>query len=334
MKAWKRIAALMAVAVIVPAVAMAQGMNVQEADKRFQEGLELFKKKKYPEAHVKFTEACAAHRTSQCPKNLAMAEMRLGRHAESAMHFREYVRSPEFTADPDAADIQKFFTEEQTKVGELHFIARDGAVIKVDEVPIGKAPLADTWFVVPGKHDAAATYGDDKQTKTVDVPNGKVVDCDLSPPVVATAIPSTSATVPTAPSSTATGVPTTTTPPTYSRPTAGYAVPIALGVLGVGALATGIGFGVSSTSSANDATTLASTGPCADMRSANCARLEGLRTDQNSASTMAMIGYIASPILIAAAVIAWFAWPKTQSNTSLVPAVGPKSGALVLTTSF
>ena len=165
--------------------ALADGSHaIDEADKRFEEGKQLFGQKRYPEALVKFKEACAAHRTPNCPKNLGFTEYRLDHPAEAATQLREFMKLPEYSADPDRELVRKIYDDLLAKVSQVVIHAADGATIEIDRQVVGKAPLAGVVFATTGKHDIVATLKDDRRTKDFVGEAGKTVEVDLAPPAV------------------------------------------------------------------------------------------------------------------------------------------------------
>ena len=89
--------------------AFADGIGTEEALQRYNEGVELYRQKKFPEARVKFAEACAAYPTARCTKNLAAAEIQVGMYPEAATHFREYLASSDAGADPARGEAERSF---------------------------------------------------------------------------------------------------------------------------------------------------------------------------------------------------------------------------------
>jgi len=110
------------------------------------------------------------------------------------------------------------------------------------------------------------------------------------------------------------------------------ATTVVLGVLGVGGLATGIAMGVSSQGDASTAQTIRSGIPSnacvgAGGSTTACQNLASAVDAQNRDATISVAMYVAGGVFAAAAVVAWFAWPKPKSDASEKPAlsivVGP-----------
>ena len=296
-------------ALTLPSPAQAQQPNIQEADKRFQEGIDLFKAKKFAEAHVKFVEACAAHRTPQCPMNLALAEIRLDRHADAATHLREYLRSPEGAKDPDSEGLRQVYIAELSKVGELRVDARDGALVKVDDKPVGKAPLGETVFVESGPHRVVATFDNDVQSRDASVAAKQVVDVDAKPATDGSVLPPP-------------GGHGVKPPPAPAVSPARWIVPTVLGVSAAVLLGLGAGFGVSSSNHGADADAIRAAHPAtyctSNPSSTDCTALADATSSQDSARGASIGFWIAGGVLAAAAVVTIVLWPRSSTTAVLV----------------
>ncbi|CAN5761765.1 hypothetical protein BH09MYX1_BH09MYX1_31270 [soil metagenome] len=307
---------------LVAGVAWGEGISVAEAAKRFAEGQDLFAHGKYPDAYTKFVEACAAHHTPDCPKNLAVTEMRLDKHADAATHFREYLQSKEGAADREVAMIRQLYVAEQVKVGEIHVSAKDGAIIKIDDKVEGKAPIATTIYVTPGPHKVTAVYGDLVEERSVVVEPKALLEVDANPKGVGT--------VPTA---TTTAAPTATTPP----PPPSSATPkwIAGGALaGVGVLGL-IGWGAFaavSNGARSDGDGYANSGVCggAGATSPRCADFQSTVDRQNTFHVVSLVSLVGGLVFLASggALLAWAATSK--ASVTVVPQATRAGGGLTI----
>ncbi|HEX7604516.1 MAG TPA: hypothetical protein VF316_23020 [Polyangiaceae bacterium] len=293
--------------------ALADGSHaIDEADKRFEEGKQLFGQKRYPEALVKFKEACAAHRTPNCPKNLGFTEYRLEHPAEAATQLREFMKLPEYAADPDRELVRKIYDDLLAKVSEVVIHAADGATIEIDHQLVGKAPLAGVVFATTGKHDVVATLKEDRRAKDFVGEAGKTVEVDVAPPVVA---PPPGGDVKPPPGG-------DVKPPPESPSAARWIVPTALGVGAAVFFGLGVGFGASSSGHGSDADAIRAMHPTSfctqNPSNADCAALADATSSQSSAHGASIAFWIAGGVLAAATVVTIVLWPRSSTTAVLV----------------
>jgi len=312
------------VALLVSFVATAASAQtpdaIKEADRRFEEGKRLFAEGKFEEARTRFAEACAAHRTENCPKNLGLAEHRLAMYPEAATHLREFLEDARTQGDPLRAQVDERFKECRAKVGELDIAAPPGSKVRLDDkVDLGRGPLTHTTFVAPGKHFVVAIWSDGQKAEDVSVEAGKTAKVDLL--------------VASAGSGDGHGGHDVPPPATYRsvRPAAGWAIPFVLGGLAAGAFGVAVGFGLLSSGAASDAKMYAAVGPCG-ATGAWCGEGQAAAASANDKATVSAVFYVASGVLAAAAVTTFFAWPKTRIEVT--PTMGPTGGGAVLRASF
>lgn len=290
--------------ILLTSVARAENISVAEAEKRFDEGKQLFAQGHYEEARVKFSEACAAHPTARCPKNLGLAEYRLGHAAESATHLREYVAKAD-PHDADLATIRAVFEDVRARCGELEVVAPGGAKLAIDGAAAGMAPLDATLFVAPGPHEVTARWGAELDSKRVDVAARGRERVELG-----------AARLPPPP-------PTTKT----VRPAAGWAVPIALGVLGLGAFGAGMGLGVASSNARDGALASGLGGACAgSLASPGCTSARGDWSSAGGLGGASVSLYVGGAALVATAAILFFVWPKREITSALYVLPGAVGG--------
>jgi hypothetical protein len=301
--------------------------SVQESERRFEEGRELFRQRRYAEARVKFLQACAADRTVKCPKNLGSTEYELGLYPAAATHLGEYLRHKDFPQnDPTTPKIRKWYDEALAKTGHLQINAPPGAEILADDQPAGKTPLADLVYVAPGTHNLKATLADGRTVvATTSVEAGQTVTVPLMPPEPAPSV-SLASTAPTPPSVTTNSVGPALSSPSPSsswngRKTAGVVV-IGAGLI---ALGTGIIFGAVAGSKASDGESFraAHPGACINGASSLCAQYQGILSDQGNALTATRILVpVGAVVAIGGAVL--LLWPTSSSGERawLAPSVG------------
>ena len=196
-------AALLAVALVTLAAgtAAAQAPKLDEAQRRFQRGIELYKEGDFGGALVEFKRAYDLVPTYKILYNLGQVSYQRHDYASAVRYFRQYL------GDGDAAiavDRQREVATEinrlTPRVGSLEIEALDeGAEVLVDDVVMGPTPVG-TVIVNVGRRkvDLVARSGE-HATRMVEVAGGEVVRMSFprlvprskpqQPPPVATAEP-------------------------------------------------------------------------------------------------------------------------------------------------
>jgi hypothetical protein len=117
---------------------------------------------------------------------------------------------------------------------------------------------------------------------------------------------------------------------------------VALAVVGLGVLGSGIYFGLHSNSDADTAASLRASIPsdaCAHGTSPTCQNLSNTVDDQNRDATLNKVFLVAGGVFVAGAAITWFLWPKLKTSEAatrvvLVPSASSRGGGLTLGTRF
>ena len=302
-----------ALTALLSSSAFADGsVAVDEAELRFREGKQLFDSGHYEAAHVKFLEACAAHPTRRCSRNLGLTEYRLGKHSEAAQHLREYLQDPESSKDDNVGLLRNLYGEETGKVAQLRVFAKDGAAVKLDDRALGRAPLGYSVFVEPGKHVVGAKLEQDERSQPVDVKANQVLEIDLRP--VGDTTPGPGKVDPIF------STPLGTIVKTESyRPTAGYVVPGVLAGLGLVGVAVGIGFGAASQGAKDVRDATATRGLCGNPTVPQCQSYTDRIDTINADSTLSIVGYVSGLTLLAASVVSFLVWPKHERSVTIAP---------------
>ncbi|MBX3224179.1 MAG: hypothetical protein KF795_26925 [Labilithrix sp.] len=309
-------AACVVTALAFASLAHADDAAMAEAQARFKEGLELADNAKFEEARLKFLQAVAVLKAPAVLFNLASSEQKTGHDVEAIEHYRAFLKSG--ANDTRITDAMRDKARDNiasllTKVGQVDIDAPDGAKISVDDKPLEEAPK-EPVPVTPGKHKIDAAFNGRIKSVTVDCPLGQVTKAKLDFDAT-------------------TG--DTYQPPEGSegeRTTAGWVVPIALGVLGVGGVVMGGVFSSSSQGSKDDAEALRRTTPglCAPPGGQACTDYEAKRSDAESQATLGYVGYIAGGALLAGAIATFVFWPKSGKSTTashgmiFTPVAGPR----------
>lgn len=299
----------------LPTLAHADDAATAEAQARFSEGLDLADKYKYEEARLKFLQAASVLKAPSVLFNLARTEQATGHDVEAIEHYRQFiVGSANDTRINDAMrdKAKQNITDLLRKVGQIEVDAPAGSKLSLDGKPLDETPK-EPLPVTPGRHDVSATFEGRVKSVTVDAPVGTVVPAKIV----------------------FDAAPTTEPPHTESskgRSTAGWVVPAVLAGVGVVGLATGVVFATSSQSTNDEANAMRTRGVCSDASSQGCKDYDDKRSDVESKSTVAWVGYAAGGVFLAASVATFFLWPskkespKQGTQTRVVPLLGTKGG--------
>ena len=125
-----------------------------QAGALYLEGVALYKDEKWQEARVAFLAAWRLKKQWQIAGNLTDCELRLGRYREAAEHATYYVRN----APPERRERAEAFLKTATaKIATLTVkVVPAGAEVLIDEIAVGRAPLAEPLFIDPGRRRVVA----------------------------------------------------------------------------------------------------------------------------------------------------------------------------------
>jgi hypothetical protein len=328
----KRATRAIAVAAIViaPSVARAQPDPAKvEAERRFEEGLTEYQQKDYEGARLKFTEAYAVLNSVDILYNLCASEVRSGHALEGIVHLRQLLRDPRST-DVDRVKAQKLLAEANSHTGHIQVEAPDGAVILLDMVPAGDAPLKEALDVKPGRHTVQARMGDKTRSIEVSVPMGEMLTARFA--IDAVAPPTATAPQPIATAEEPSSAPRTREEPP-ARSGARIVVPVVLGAAAVAATTVGLVFALDSRSKRDEVDAYRDGQPggfCFDRGSAACGAYEARLDEQQQSATLSKVFYVAGGVLAVSAVATFVLWkpaarPQNQGaarNAWIAPGPG------------
>jgi hypothetical protein len=302
----------------LPVTALAQPTTdpSREADQRFAEGKELFRQHRFSEARVKFSEACAAHRTINCPLNLGLSEYELGMYAEAATHLYEYLHETDLPkGEAGLPRIQKIYDEAYAKSGHFEVSAPDGSEVFVDDRDVGKAPLGKAVHVKAGPHVVKAVFSDGRSARdTATATDGQVTRVSLALAAPSTTGAQLPVAVETPPADRAIERKVAWPPPVYT---------IVLGAVAVASIGAGAAF-LADASSKNDKIASAPPGVCANPTAPVCADLQDTSDARSRSKTLGTTFMVVGAASAVASVVTWVSWPrteKTSSSAQLTPSV-------------
>jgi hypothetical protein len=167
--------------IAAPAPALAQN-NMDEGRKHFQSGVQFYKEGDFRAALIEFKRAYEAAPNYKVLYNLGQTNLELQDYAQALTSFQKYLTD-------GGKDIPK--DRRQTVDGEIKKLEGrvakviiktnvEGADILVDDVVVGKTPLASPVLVSAGRRKLAIVKaGTGQQSRTVDLAGGDESTVDL-----------------------------------------------------------------------------------------------------------------------------------------------------------
>lgn len=125
-----------------------------QARLHFDRGVAFAKQQAYREALAEFQLAYAASPHFSVLYNIAQAELRLGRTSKALATFERYLHEGAEQIDATRrAEVEATLLREGENTGSLVLsIEPSGALVRVDDEPVGRAPLTAPLRVDPGVH--------------------------------------------------------------------------------------------------------------------------------------------------------------------------------------
>ncbi len=165
-----------------------------QADVHFREGVTLYKEQSFPAALVEFRKAYAVLPDWHVLYNIGITQLELKDDAGAFTALDRYLHQASGIADKRKEEVTAQVERLKTRIGTLRItVNRVGAEVTIDDVSVGRAPLAAPIVVNIGTRRIAATLPEGRQTsRVVDVASRDDVTVDLTfaedlPPPVAPA---------------------------------------------------------------------------------------------------------------------------------------------------
>lgn len=146
--------------------------ETEVARQRFREGVAHYDRQDYEKARLAFLQAYLLKPHSAVLLNLAQSELRAGRNAEAAENFAKYIR--ENPTAPAMDHAKAGFEEARQRVTELNVqVNATGATVSLDGADVGRSPLPNVVYLMPGRHSVVARKGTASAEKVLDALAGR-----------------------------------------------------------------------------------------------------------------------------------------------------------------
>lgn len=176
--------------------------GMRDAGKHFERGVALYGETDYRAALVEFKRAYALAPNVAVLYNMGQAQYQLQDYAAALTTFTRYIAESPST-DAHRAEVESALDVLRARVGHVSIVTSPaGADVSIDDVPVGRTPLADRVLVSVGSRRITATMtGRPAVTRTVDVAADDSVAVSLDFPSApadrASAAPTTDGAAPT-----------------------------------------------------------------------------------------------------------------------------------------
>ncbi|MEZ4297109.1 MAG: PEGA domain-containing protein [Polyangiaceae bacterium] len=153
-----------------------------EAEQRFRRGIELYKEGDFAQALIELKRAYSLAPNYKVLFNIGQVQFELGEYAGALRTFEKYLAEggaevPEEKQVSVKADLQKL----RLRVGRIEIVTpTEGAEVSIDDVPVGKTPLAEQLLVTAGRRRVTLSHAGRTLNRVVEVAGGEVAKVELS----------------------------------------------------------------------------------------------------------------------------------------------------------
>jgi hypothetical protein len=160
--------------------------RAQEARTRYERGLQLYNDGAAEGALVEFERAYQLSPTYKLLYNIALIRVQLNDYAQAIRAFQEYLA--EGGAEVPTvrrSEVERHLASLKTKVGRVEVTSRArGADILVDDVAVGRVPLAEPLVLNPGRRRITVSHAGASSTTVVNVAGQDHIKIELEPDAV------------------------------------------------------------------------------------------------------------------------------------------------------
>lgn len=308
---------------------------LEKARQLFADGSKDYQQKQYAKAYVSFIASWALKQHYATAANLSDCEIRLGKYRDAAEHLAYAIRLAPKEETAQRRKLEAAFAQMQAHVGTVTItVDVEGADVLVDEIVIGKSPLADPVFANPGRHRIRARgRQSSSKEEVVDVAPGSTQAIPLRLEALAAGSAATLVAQTDGSSDARTPQPM---PKTGAHPSP--AVLIAGTALSLAGLGLGIGLATTSTRRADDADDkvdeLRQSGEsnACGRQPAACADIDRDRRARDTLATGATVSFVLAGAVATGTVVYGLVTRRSTSTAELhvMPAVGTRQGGVVV----
>jgi hypothetical protein len=309
--------------------------SMQEAKRRFEEGVAAYDAGRYEAARVAFAQAYALEPLAELLINLGHAELKTGRYVDGSRHIAKALRDAEIGLGERRAAEAALKTAEPYVARVKVDVNVDGSTIVIDGEDVGTSPMIYVWYLEPGEHRIRASkegFSHDEQTVGISRGQAKTIDLMLAP-----ANASKKTITPGAP-------PKSLDSPLDTGVSDGdrSVVPLIVGGgLGVVGIAAGVLFTLDAGKKRSDRDSrldalqgTASANACGlnTGNAVECGEIKDLDDKARTSQTIGIVGFAAGGAALLGGVIVYFALPADDDSSSarltLTPEIGRDSAGL------
>jgi hypothetical protein len=154
-----------------------EAQKLNDAQRRFQRGVELYKEGDFAGAFVEFKRACELMPSYKILYNLAQVSYQRHDYASALRYFRQYLGDGDQAIPVDRqAEVAAEITKLTSRVGSVEVEAiDDGVEVFVDDVLMGTTPIGTVIVNVGRRKVDLFARGGEHATRVVEVAGGEVV---------------------------------------------------------------------------------------------------------------------------------------------------------------
>jgi hypothetical protein len=156
--------------------------RAQEARARYERGLQLYNEGAFDGALVEFERAYQLVPTYKLLYNIALIRLQLNDYAQALKAFQEYLaEGGTEIASVRRSEVERHLAVLKTKIGRIELVSGvRGADVLVDDVVVGRVPLAELLVVNPGRRRITIARGGLSSTSVVTVAGQDYVKVEMS----------------------------------------------------------------------------------------------------------------------------------------------------------
>jgi hypothetical protein len=313
---------------------------MQEAKRRFEEGVAAYDAGRYEQSRLAFAQAYALEPLPELLINLGHAELKTERYVEGSRHIAKALREAEIGLGERRAAEAALKTAEPYVARVKVEVNTDGATIVIDGEDVATSPMIYVWYLEPGEHRIRASkegFRHDEQTVGISRGQAKTIQLTLAP-----ANASRKTVTPGEP-------PKSLDSPLDSGVSDERSVvPLVVGgALGAAGIAAGIVFTLDAKSKREDRDVqldalqnTASANACGQNtgNAVECASIKDLDDKANTSQTIGIVGFAAGGAAILGGVVLYFLLPANeesdQARLTFTPVIDTETAGLSFSGNF